>query len=122
MDSRQFVVKREKKMTSSLEKQVGGDHYKKMKIQPIEFIVANNLTYPEGCIVKYICRWKDKNGIEDLEKIIHYVEIMIEEEKNKVKTPHIRFYCRKCKYVFMTNDPFQASQCPKCLSLEVKLV
>ena len=50
----------------SLKHQVGGSHYKNMAIQPIEFIFANDLGFAEGCIVKYICRWKEKNGLEDL--------------------------------------------------------
>jgi hypothetical protein len=65
---------------SPLNKQVGGDHYKKLKIQPIEYILANGLPYIEGNIVKYISRWKDKGGVKDLEKIKHYVDILIEEE------------------------------------------
>ena len=62
----------------ALKKQIGGDHYKKFKIQPIEFILANNLGFAEGCIIKYICRYKFKGGKEDLEKIKHYVDILIE--------------------------------------------
>jgi hypothetical protein len=57
-------------------KQVGGDHYLKCKIQPIKYIMANNLGYCEGNIVKYITRWRDKGGIEDLDKIIQYVEFL----------------------------------------------
>lgn len=63
-----------------LDVQVGGDHYKKMKIQPIEFIHANNLGYCEANIVKYISRWKDKNGLADLEKVKHYVDLLIKLE------------------------------------------
>jgi len=63
--------------------QIGGGHYKGCKIQPIEYIFANNLGYAEGNVVKYITRWKDKNGIEDLKKIIHYVELLIQEEEKK---------------------------------------
>jgi len=67
-------------MTSSLNTQVGGTHYKTMAIQPIEFIFFNHLPYIEGCIVKYICRWREKGGVEDLEKIKHYVDMLIEME------------------------------------------
>jgi hypothetical protein len=63
---------------SALDEQVGGDHYRKMKIQPIEFILANEIPYTEGNIIKYICRWKDKGGIKDLEKIKHYCDLLIE--------------------------------------------
>ena len=62
--------------------QVGGDHYKKMNIQPIDFILANDLGFCEGNIVKYICRWRSKGGIEDLKKIKHYVGLIIEMEYN----------------------------------------
>ncbi len=69
---------------TQLERQVGGVHYKDMKIQPIEFILANDLPFCEGNIVKYICRYKQKNGIEDIKKVIHYAEILLERmEKQK---------------------------------------
>jgi hypothetical protein len=67
---------------SALDTQVGGDHYKKLAIQPIEYILGNNLGFAEGNIVKYITRWKDKGGIEDLRKVIHYAEFLIEHEAN----------------------------------------
>lgn len=60
--------------------QVGGGHYKQRAIQPIEYIHANGLNYSEGAIVKYITRWRDKNGIEDLNKIKHYVDLLIAME------------------------------------------
>ena len=60
-----------------LDVQVGGDHYKGMKIQPIEFILANGLGFLEGCIVKRVSRWKMKGGVEDLEKIKHEVDLLI---------------------------------------------
>lgn len=64
--------------------QVGGNHYKKMPIQPVEFAYANNIPFIEGCIIKYVCRWKDKGGIEDLRKAKHFLDILIElEEKNE---------------------------------------
>jgi hypothetical protein len=70
-------------MDSALSRQVGGDHYMNSTIQPIEYIHANGLGFIEGCIVKYISRWRDKNGIEDLEKIKQYVDLLIElEDKN----------------------------------------
>jgi hypothetical protein len=63
--------------------QVGGDHYKKLKIQPIEYIHANQLPYCEANVVKYISRWREKGGIKDLEKVKHYVDLLIElEAKN----------------------------------------
>jgi len=62
--------------------QVGGSHYKSLKIQPIEYIMANNLGYCEGNIIKYITRWRAKGGIEDLRKIKQYVDFIIENEMN----------------------------------------
>lgn len=61
--------------------QVGGDHYSKMKIQPIDFITANGLGYMEGNIIKYVCRYKSKNGVEDLKKAQHYLQMLIEQEE-----------------------------------------
>jgi hypothetical protein len=67
----------------ALDVQVGGDHYKKLKIQPIEYIHANQLPYCEANVVKYISRWRDKGGIKDLEKVKHYVDLIIELENLK---------------------------------------
>ena len=58
-------------------KQVGGNHYDRMKIQPIAFIVDNDIPFIEGNIIKYVCRWKDKGGVEDLKKAKHYLDILI---------------------------------------------
>lgn len=65
---------------SALDVQQGGDHYKKLKIQPIEYIHANNLPFAEGCVVKYVTRWRDKDGIKDLKKAKHFLELLIELE------------------------------------------
>ena len=59
--------------------QVGGSHYAKCRIQPMEYILANGLGFGEGCVVKYVTRWKDKGGVEDLHKSIHVLEMMITE-------------------------------------------
>lgn len=69
---------------SQFTRQVGGNHYKKMPIQPLEFIAANGLDFFQGCVLKYIIRYKDKNGIEDLKKAIHFIEMMIELEEKKL--------------------------------------
>lgn len=65
---------------SALDMQVAGGHYKKFKIQPIEFVHANKLDFIQGSIIKYICRFRDKNGKQDLEKIKHFVDLLIELE------------------------------------------
>jgi hypothetical protein len=62
--------------------QIGGNHYKKHKIQPYTFITQNQLSFFQGNVIKYVCRYKNKNGIEDLKKIIHYCELEIEQLKN----------------------------------------
>jgi len=62
---------------SALNEQVGGDHYKKLAIQPAEYIHANGLGFFEGNVVKYVTRWRDKNGIEDLRKAQHYLALLI---------------------------------------------
>lgn len=58
--------------------QIAGDHYKKMAIQPIEFINANRLGFCEGNAIKYLCRYRDKGGVTDLQKARHYIDLLIE--------------------------------------------
>lgn len=71
---------------NSLNKQVGGDHYKKMKIQVVEFWMENNIPAMEGAIIKYLCRWRQKNGLEDLKKAEHFLQMLIEHETKYVNT------------------------------------
>ena len=68
---------------SALEVQVSGNHYKDCQIQPVEYIHANGLGYFEGNVLKYLTRWKKKNGIEDLKKARHYIDLLIELECRK---------------------------------------
>jgi hypothetical protein len=65
---------------SALDKQVSGSHYKELVIQPIQFIHANNIPFMEANVIKYICRHKSKNGLADLEKAKHYIELLMELE------------------------------------------
>tara|TARA_R110001599_G_scaffold335614_1_gene552793 strand:+ start:426 stop:629 length:204 start_codon:yes stop_codon:yes gene_type:complete len=65
---------------SASNKQVGGNHYKDMVIQPFEFIEKNNLGYGVGNVIKYLCRYKTKGGVEDLNKARHYIDLLIEVE------------------------------------------
>lgn len=67
-------------------RQVGGDHYEKCGIMPTTYIRANNLDFFEGNIVKYITRHKDKNGAEDIKKVIHYAEMILEDVYNTKAT------------------------------------
>ena len=64
-------------------KQIGGNHYKNFTIQPYEFISKNNLSFFQGNVVKYVCRYLGKNGIEDLEKIKHYSDLEIKKMKDE---------------------------------------
>ena len=64
----------------SLDKQVGGKHYKNMKIQPAEFINENKLLFAEGNAIKYICRHSIKGKEEDVRKAIHYLEMILERD------------------------------------------
>ena len=59
-------------------RQVGGDHYKGKTVQPWDFIAANGLGFFEGNVVKYVTRWKDKGGVQDLHKARHYLDKLIE--------------------------------------------
>lgn len=63
---------------NAFKKQVAGSHYKKLKIQPTEYITANGIGFCEGNVIKYVSRWRDKGGVADLEKAKHYIEILIE--------------------------------------------
>ena len=67
------------KETFPQDRQIGGSHYKDFHIQPYEFISKNNLSFFQGNVVKYVCRYLTKNGVEDLEKIIHYCELEIKK-------------------------------------------
>ena len=68
-------------VATPLEVQIAGSHYKGKRIQPVEYIHANNLNFLEGCIIKRVTRWRDKDGFQDLEKIKHEVDLLIEMEK-----------------------------------------
>jgi hypothetical protein len=66
---------------SATDRQVGGDHYSRMAIQPAEFIHKNGIGYLAGCSIKYLCRYQRKGGLQDLEKAAHYIEMLIEAER-----------------------------------------
>ena len=66
--------------------QVGGSHYKDRAIQPWDFIIANDLGFLEANVVKYVTRYKAKNGIKDLEKARHYLDKLIEVETARLES------------------------------------
>lgn len=68
---------------SALNKQEGGGHYVKLRIQPVEYITANGLGFIEGSIIKYATRHRDKNGAQDIRKIIHFCELLLQLEYNE---------------------------------------
>lgn len=72
-------------MSKALDTQVGGNHYKNLAIQPVEYIFKNNLGYFEGCVIKYVTRWKDKGGVQDLEKAKHFLELLIDLQNQHAK-------------------------------------
>jgi hypothetical protein len=63
---------------SALDTQEGGSHYKDMAIQPVTFIVKNNIPFLEGNVIKYVCRHASKNGAQDIDKAIHYLQLIKE--------------------------------------------
>jgi hypothetical protein len=80
-DATRAMIKEQQKHLQELKAndvQVAGTHYKSKSIQPWDYIVANNLGYLEGNIVKYVSRWRDKGGLDDLRKARHYLDKLIE--------------------------------------------
>lgn len=74
-------------MSEANKKQVGGTHYKLLTIQHWDYVIANGIPYMEAQVIKYVSRWQNKNGLEDLEKAKHYLEKLIEVERDKLSTP-----------------------------------
>jgi len=68
---------------SALKEQVGGNHYSKLAIQPVDYIHKNKIPFIEGNVIKYVTRWRDKGGIKDLQKAKHFIELLIELENGK---------------------------------------
>jgi len=71
----------EREGPKALDVQEGGSHYKDMPIQPIEYILANNIPFTEGNVIKYVSRWRKKNGVADLKKARHMLDVLIEHEE-----------------------------------------
>lgn len=75
-----MIVEEIEESNNALDRMVGGNHYLKYKIQPIEYLHANNIPFIEGSIIKYVTRWRDKGGLDDLHKAKHHVELLIQME------------------------------------------
>lgn len=110
---------------SALETQVGGGHYKDMKIQPVEFIHANKIPYIEGCVIKYVCRHRSKNGKQDIEKAIHFLQLLIEQEysdapineESKGRRKIHPYCCTKCGIGPLDAKQMMAHKCePKVVA------
>jgi hypothetical protein len=80
------LLQKEYTAMTAMTKQEGGDHYKDMAIQPVEFIHRNGIGYMEGCAIKYLSRWKKKGGVLDLRKAIHFIELLIQFEEGTEQT------------------------------------
>jgi hypothetical protein len=70
-----------RKEQDALNAQVGGSHYKDMVIQPVEYITKNNIPFIEGSVIKYVSRWRNKGGKEDIKKAIHFLELLLQIEE-----------------------------------------
>lgn len=71
---------------SALKVQVAGNHYKGLAIQPVEYIHANQIPFMEGSAIKYLTRWRNKGGLDDLRKAKHFIELLIELETRSPST------------------------------------
>lgn len=63
--------------------QVGGSHYQSLNPQPIELFIQNNIPFPEACAIKYLSRWRNKNGLEDLKKALQFLQFAINRDRQK---------------------------------------
>lgn len=97
---------------SALDKQEGGGHYKNLVIQPVEYITKNNLGFIEGNIVKYISRHGSKNGAEDIKKVIHYCELLLELEYGTEQDPG------ECGHTWVYYPGNSSRQCSDCKLIE----
>jgi hypothetical protein len=79
-----FTPESDEQPPSPISVQVGGDHYRKMAIQPMTYILANDIPFAEGCVIKYVSRWKNKGGLQDLKKARQNLDFLIEREEKKV--------------------------------------
>lgn len=73
-------IREDEQVATASDRQVSGNHYSKLKIQPMKYSLENELNYGQANAIKYITRYKDKNGIEDLKKAIHCIELLIQHE------------------------------------------
>ena len=108
----------EGKEKSALDEQVGGDHYKKLGMQPIELIRDINANFFQGNVIKYITRYKDKNGIKDLEKAKHYLELIEELHPNNNSSKITSYEIDKVnEYIYANKIDTDAAKIIRIVSL-----
>ncbi len=111
-------MEEEEKEKSALDEQVGGDHYRKLVIQPVELIRDINANYFQGNVIKYITRYKDKNGVKDLEKAKYYLELIKElhpyNNSNKIASYEIDSVN---EYIYANNIDTDAAKIIRIVSL-----
>lgn len=98
---------------SALETQVGGGHYKDLPIQPMEYSMANKLDACQHTIVKYVTRFRQKGGIQDLEKARHVIDMLIEFERKaqpKASNDNVPIHINCCGAFA---PPNQCARCPR---------
>lgn len=77
-DNSSLQNKKDESQDNPLSSQVGGNHYKNFAIQPVEFIAANKIGFIEGSVIEYVCRHEHKNGSQDIEKAIHFLQLLLQ--------------------------------------------
>lgn len=97
---------------TAISKQIGGNHYKDFAIQPIEFIHRNDLGFEIGNVIKYVCRFKQKMEMQDLEKAKHYIELMIElSEEFNIKDNKNIIFCHDCTGYHIFSETISGCKC-----------
>lgn len=108
-------------LTQAKDRQVGGTHYKEMAIQPGEYITKNKLNWYEGNVIKYVTRHQSKNGRQDIQKAIHYLELMLEQydelypskEEPVIKAVRHASWDQYQKFLENMNKPFPKYSFPE---------
>ena len=78
-----FAYRARRKRERMLSDEISPKHYSQFKIEPFDFIHENGLGFAEGNVIKYVCRWREKNGVQDLEKAKQYIEMLIKGENDE---------------------------------------
>ncbi len=87
---------------SAFDRQEGGNHYKDLPIQPVDYITANKIPFIEGNVIKYVTRWRNKGGVADLKKARHFLDMLIEKEECFRRTD--TGVCLRCEIEHLTEE------------------